>query len=261
MNNKTRTIECFSFKGVKVNSVNIERAINQIIKALYYGRPNYVCVNDVGNIVNSYRKNERLRNAINESYLSLPDGRPLSIYGKLIGYEDIGRVSGAVIMKYLFGENLSHCFIGDTEELHNRLAENVRNNFQNAFIKGGYSPPFKEWSEKDNEEIIKKINEFAADIVWISFGGGKQEVWMHENYKKIKRGVLIGIGAGFRWYLGDIKQAPTFLQKLSLEWLFRLVQQPSMFKRYASTLPFFVWDAFWELVKIKVFKINSEVRI
>jgi len=244
----------FFFKGVKINVVNILTLINHFEKDSLANSAKYICVSDVGNVVNAYNWDNRLKNAINNSFLSIPDGRPLSIYGRLLGFKQIDRVSGADLMKCLFNEGFSHCFIGDTEELHVRLKDNIKNNYPKAVVNGGFSPPFRVWNDDDNDEIIRNINNFDADIVWISFGGGKQEVWMHDNCRKVKRGILIGIGAGFRWFLGDIKQAPPLLQKLSVEWLFRLVQQPKMFSRYASTLPFFVVDSLCEYLKFKVFK-------
>lgn len=253
----------YLFKDVKINIANIDLLCVYDFKSILENS-NYICITDVGNVVNAYRKNVSLKIAINNSLLSLPDGRPLSIYGKLLGYKDIGRTSGADIMKCLFKlsieKNYSHCFIGDTEDIHIKLKEKLYKDFNGLNIKGFYSPPFIEWSKDKDEMIIKKINNFNADFVWISFGGGRQEIWMYENFKKINRGIMIGIGAGFRWFLGEIKQAPPILQKLSLEWFFRLVQQPrKMFKRYLFTLPFFLKDAIVEIIKIKFKKREEKI--
>jgi len=251
-----KTADYFYFKGVKISSVNLNSLDGIFSGSVFNNASKYVCVTDAGNVVNAYKRNRFLKDAINSSFLSLPDGRPLSVFGKFIGYENIGRVSGADILNYLLSKKLSHCFIGDTADLHERLKNHIGKNHGNAVIKGFYSPPFKEWNTEDNERILKEINNFDADVIWISFGGGKQEIWMAENYLKVKRGILIGIGAGLRWFIGDIKQAPPFFQKMSLEWLFRLIQQPKMFKRYISTLPFFLFSAFVELIKIKIFKMK-----
>lgn len=248
----------FLFKGVKINVVNLDILYNYDYDNII-NKSQYFCITDVGNIVNAYKRNELLKIAINESYLSLPDGRPLSIYGRLLGNKEIDRTSGADVMKCLFKVSIekgfSHCFIGDTEEMLGKLKEKIETDYKNLKVKGYYSPPFVEWNKEKNEEIVNIINKFNADFVWISFGGGTQEIWLYENFKNVNKGILIGIGAGYRWFLGEIKQAPPLLQKLSLEWFFRLVQQPKkMFKRYFTTLPFFIIDAFLELIKIKIFR-------
>lgn len=250
----------FLFKGVKVNVINLD-ILSDTDFENSLKKTGYFCVTDVGNVVNAYKRNEQLKNAINGSSLSLPDGRPLSVYGKLIGHKEINRTSGADVMDCLFKLSLkkgfSHCFIGDTKEIHNKLNDKIKKDYNGLIVKGFYSPPFVEWSKEKDEDIINIINGFDADFVWISFGGGKQEIWMYENYNKVNKGIFIGIGAGFRWFLGEIKQAPVFLQKLSLEWLYRLVQQPKkMFSRYMNTLPFFFKDAIIELIRIKLLRKN-----
>jgi N-acetylglucosaminyldiphosphoundecaprenol N-acetyl-beta-D-mannosaminyltransferase len=254
--NNTVIDSCF-FKGVKINIINLD-ILNCFDFENSIKETNYFCVTDVGNVVNAYKRSRMLKEAINGSSISLPDGKPLSVFGKLIGFKDIGRTSGADVMHCLFKLSLekgySHCFIGDTEELLEKLINKIKSEYTNLKIKGYYSPPFSEWNKEKNEKIINIINKFDADFIWISFGGGTQEIWMYENFSKINRGILIGIGAGFRWFLGEIKQAPRFLQKLSMEWLFRLMQQPrKMFTRYMTTLPFFAKDAVIELIKIKIF--------
>lgn len=243
----------FLFKGVKISVINKDLLFNHDYSELLKSS-HYICVTDVGNTVNAYKRNELLKTAINKSYFSLPDGRPLSIYGKLAGIKEIGRTSGVDIMNCIFRlselKGYTHLFIGDTEEIHFKLQKKIGNSFKELKVKGFYSPPFGDWGDKKNKKIIDVINECDADFIWISFGGGMQEIWMYENYGKINRGIMIGIGAGFRWFIGEIKQAPPLFQKLSLEWFFRLVQQPQkMFKRYSSTLPYFVKDVAIELIK------------
>ena len=74
--------------------------------------------------------------------------------------------------------------------------------------------------------MIHKINAFAPDVIWVSFGGGKQEKWMHENYHKINKGVMMGVGAGFKFYIGELTVPPEVLQKMGLQWFFRMLDTP-----------------------------------
>jgi len=231
-------------KGIKVSCCTIDSSVTETISNIQSQKKNYICVTDAGNLVNAHRKSSVLKSAINNSLLSLPDGRPISLIAKLKGISDIDRVAGPDFMQAMFqktsGTEIKHFFLGDTEGILKKLVEKVTKDFD-LQIAGTFSPAFENWTQEKEEEIISKINSSGADVIWVALGGGKQEIWMMNNYAKLNKGIMIGVGAAFRFYLGDIKRAPVFFQKLGLEWMFRLVQQPGkMFKRYITTLPFFV---------------------
>lgn len=248
-------IKSYYFKGIKINIVLQKDVFKYIQNAIKKKIPCYICVNDVGNIVNAYKKFPDLMNAINNSYISLPDGQPLAILGRKLGNPMIERIAGPDLANLIFSKtdnDVKHFILGDTEEYHQKLLDFVKKNYKDVNICGTFSPPFGEWDNKINNEIKEKITDSEADIIWVCLGGGKQEIWMYENYKKYKKGVFIGIGAGFKWLTGDIKRAPIIFRKIGMEWIFRLIQQPNrMFKRYMSTLPFFMIDSFKEILKNK----------
>lgn len=235
----------FYIHGVKVTSCNIESSTQIILDWVKNKENSFVCVTESGNIVKAVRESPALKDAINNSGMSLPDGRPLSILGKIKGFNEIDRVAGPDIMTAIFeatqDSGFSHYFLGDTSEVHLRLHKKLIFDYPNLSIAGMYSPPFGEWNKEIQDNIIREINSKNPSIVWVGLGGGKQEIWMHNNYEKLSGCVMIGVGAAFRFYIGDIKRAPKIFQYLSLEWLFRLLQQPrKMFFRYFSTLPFFI---------------------
>ena len=195
--------------------------------------------------------------------MSLPDGRPISLLANIKGIKDIDRVAGPDFMKEIFrktsGTGLRHFFLGDTGEILEKLITKIRENYD-LQIAGSLSPEFGNWTSETDEQIIKRINDSEADFIWVALGGGKQEVWMNENYNKLNKGIMTGVGAGFRFFTGDLKRAPLVFQRLGFEWLFRLMQQPGrMFKRYMTTLPFFVVYSFEELISRKTnLQINSK---
>ena len=202
--------------------------------------------------MNAHRNSPLLKKAINDSFISLPDGRPISILARLKGIKDMERVAGPDFMTEIFrktsGSDFKHFFLGDTGDILEKLLKKINKNYD-LQIAGSYSPDFGVWNKEIDEEIIKRINDSEADFIWVALGGGKQEIWMNENYNKLNKGIMTGVGAGFRFFTGDIKRAPLLFQKMGFEWLFRLVQQPGkMFGRYLSTLPFFVIYSFEELI-------------
>ncbi len=242
----------FYIKGVKVSCCTLESSVNAVIERARSRQPAYVCVTDAGNIVNASRRSSQLKKAINNSLISLPDGRPISILANLKGIKEIERVAGPDFMEEMFrktsGTDLKHFFLGDTDEVHQRLEEKISGNFK-LNIAGFSSPEFGEWSAGVNENILRNINESGAAFIWVCLGGGRQEVWMAENFSGLKTGVMIGAGAALRFYTGDIKRAPKFFQSAGLEWMFRLAQQPGkMFTRYLKTLPLFAVYMFQQLL-------------
>ena len=104
-----------------------------------------------------------------------------------------------------------------------------------------YSPPFRALSEEEDRADVNLINGSGADIVWIGLGAPKQEKWMNAHRGEIS-GVMMGVGAGFDFHAGTIRRAPKWIQKIGLEWLFRLFQDPGrLFKRYFVTNGKFIW--------------------
>jgi N-acetylglucosaminyldiphosphoundecaprenol N-acetyl-beta-D-mannosaminyltransferase len=251
----------FYFKNIKVSCCNLKDSVSETLSVIKTGKPNYICVTDAGNIVNAYRNSPELKDAINGALLSLPDGRPISMFAKFKGIKNIERVAGPDFMSEVFrrtsGTDIKHFFLGDTEEIHNLLQNKIKEKFD-LQIAGFYGPDFDKWNDETDNEILNIINKSDADIIWVSLGGGKQEVLMKNNFRKLDKGIMIGVGAAFRFYTGKIKRAPLFFQKAGLEWLFRLIQQPrKMFKRYLTTLPFFVLYSLQEGFKSKS---NSEAK-
>jgi exopolysaccharide biosynthesis WecB/TagA/CpsF family protein len=103
------------------------------------------------------------------------------------------------------------------------------------------SPPYRALTDDEQAEYIKQINDAKADIVWIGLGAPKQELWMQKYAPQI-HGVLAGVGAGFDFHAGTIKRAPKWVQRMSLEWLYRLFQDPArLFKRYFVTNTKYLW--------------------
>ena len=212
------------FMGVKVDNTNyddIRKKIGSVIKNSDKG---YICVTDVGNVI-SATKDYELLNAINTSLISVADGTPLVWYAKMLSCKNIERVSGADLMNNLLAEpnGYKHFLLGDTERTINRVIGRAKTLNKNIKITG-YSPPFKEFDDEDNLNLIKIINEQKADIVWVSFGGGKQEKWMKHVLAKIDSGVMIGVGAAFKWLIGDLITPPRIFQTMGLQWLFRITQ-------------------------------------
>lgn len=137
--------------------------------------------------------------------------------------------------------SIKHYFFRSKEETLEALKQNLRKKYPNLNICGMYSPPFRKLTPEEDKQNIDRINNSEADIIWVGLGAPKQEQWMNAHKDKIK-GVMMGAGAGFDFHAGTIQRAPKWVQKIGLEWLYRLSRDPNrLFERYFVTNSKFVW--------------------
>lgn len=106
------------------------------------------------------------------------------------------------------------------------LKTNLEKSFPGIQIVGAYSPSFGAWSETENSRIIDMINASGSDIVWVGVSTPKQDKWIDQHRGRLNAKVAIGVGAAFDFHSGKVSRAPKWLQKIGLEWLFRLMQDP-----------------------------------
>jgi N-acetylglucosaminyldiphosphoundecaprenol N-acetyl-beta-D-mannosaminyltransferase len=213
--------------GVRIDDVNYSGVSEKIRKTLRKNGKAYICVNDVANIVIANQDREVFK-AINLSLLSIADGTPLAWFGKLVGCKNIERISGMDLMENLFAEKRAykHYLLGDTEQTIGRVMEKAKQKYQGISIEG-HSPPFKDFDDVDNRKILEKLKKAKPDIIWVSLGGGKQDNWMYNNINSLDRGVMIGVGAAFRWFTGELKTPPKIVQKMGLQQTYRIAHHLS----------------------------------
>lgn len=246
-------MERINILGTNITLVDSYEAAYNYLKVSINGS-NYITVNNAHTVVEAVR-NKKYRDALNNSFLSLPDGKPLSIVARLKGEKKISRIFGPTFMEKTIEwgqeEGIKHFFFGSTEVTLQEMVDVIKTKYPKAVVSGFFSPPYKEkFSDEENEYFLQLMNNSGADIFWIGLGAPKQELWMYENYKKLKRGVMIGIGAGFDYLAGNIKHAPEWMKNLALEWLYRLIQEPGrLWKRYLITNTLFICFNILEFVK------------
>lgn len=228
--------------GVNIAVTNMAETIAYIEENIDALRGNYICVSNVHTTVTAYEDSEYCR-IQNEAALALPDGKPLSVVSKKRGFVEAERVTGPDLMGELFARNngLKHFFYGDTQETLNILKEKLMAKYPNLQIAGMISPPFRPLTEDEEAADMTAINASGADIIWIGLGAPKQERYMYAH-KDSFCGVMIGVGAGFSYHADLIKRAPMWMQKIGMEWFYRLMQDPKrLASRYFKTNLKFLW--------------------
>ena len=232
--------------GVNIAAINMKWLINYIEKNLPDIKGDYICVSNVHTTVTSFEDADYC--AIqNGGLMAIPDGGPLSTVGQKRGHKNMERTTGPSLMGEIFEisakKGYRHYFYGSKQETLDLLEEKLNTSYPGIQIAGMYSPPFRPLTEEEDAEMVKMINDAKADFVWIGLGAPKQENWMATHQGKID-GLMIGVGAGFDYYAGNIERAPEWMQKHNLEWMYRLMQDPKrLFKRYWSTNTKFIWNA------------------
>ncbi|MBE6877571.1 MAG: WecB/TagA/CpsF family glycosyltransferase [Ruminococcaceae bacterium] len=232
--------------GVNIAAINMDWLIDFTVDNIDELSGNYLCVSNVHTTVMSYEDKDYC-DIQNGAIMAIPDGGPLSSVGRNRGFADMSRTTGPDYMAEIFRISeeygYRHYFYGSTEETLKKLEIKLKNKYPSIQISGMYSPPFRKLSEEEDNAIVQVINNSNADFIWIGLGAPKQEIWM-ANHKEKLNGFMVGVGAGFDYFADNIKRAPVWMQKLNLEWFYRLMQEPKrLFKRYFVTNTKFIWHA------------------
>lgn len=209
---------------IEFDKINIVKKINDCIEQNQKG---YVCVID-GNVLATTHKHKEYKEIINGALVNTCDGSSIALLAGTIHKSKFETYTGPDIFSKYVGENYTQYFLGNTDENLLRL--------KNKFEALGYnlhnfkfqSLPYKNVDDFDYPTIAQEIRLFAPDIIWVSLGAPKQEIFISKLYPYLDKGVLFAIGAAFNLFLGDDKnkRAPQIIRNMHLEWLFRVLQEP-----------------------------------
>ena len=222
----------------RINVTDMDAAVAYITENLDALKGDYICVSNVHTTVMAFRDRE-YRRIQNSAAMALPDGQPLSIVSRRRGYVQAQRVPGPDLMPAILAlsqeRGYTHYFYGSTEHTLEQLRRKLLAAFPKLQIAGMYAPPFRDMTPEEDEEAVRRINTSGADFIWIALGAPKQEKWMYEHRGRVG-GLMIGVGAAFDFIAGTVRRAPMWMQKLCMEWVFRIMQDPRrMLPRYLST--------------------------
>lgn len=224
--------------GVNYTTSSISEVAGYLIRHAEELAGKYICFSNVHTTVMAADDPE-YREILNHSAMTFPDGMPVAKKIAENGFYQAERVAGPDLMEALFKQSMGtgrkHYFYGSSEKTIEALEKNLHERYPWMEIVGMVSPPFRPLTEEEDAAAVDAINASGADFVWIGLGAPKQEKWMYAHRDKI-HGVMLGVGAGFDFHAGTIKRAPSLIQRLGLEWFYRLLQNPGrLLKRYFVT--------------------------
>lgn len=232
----------YNILGIRVNAIDMDEALAAIAGWITRNEPHYVCLATAHSILDVRRK-PALLHGYNGAGLITPDGMSLVWILRLVGYRHVNRVYGPDLMLRLCEDSVSrgwsHYFYGGVTGQPEELAARLQALFPGLRVAGTWSPPFRPMTPEEDAEVIHHVNQSRADIVWVGIGSPKQEQWMIDHRERIHSPILIGVGAAFDFHSGRKRQAPRWMQRSGLEWLFRLVTDPLRTGRRCAGYPGF----------------------
>lgn len=229
--------------SIDITILSYEQTVKELL-AISANGSSYTCVANVHMLVEAYN-DPHFATIVNNADFVTADGMPLSHGLNLLYGIKQERVAGMDLLPSLLKQAetfaISVFFYGGTELLLGRTKKYLNKYYPLLKIAGLYSPPFRKLTEMEDDEVVDRINSSGAKFVFVVLGCPKQEKWMGTMKGRINAH-MVGIGGALPVMIGAQKRAPKWMQKSELEWLFRLMQEPTrLFRRYAITNTVFVW--------------------
>lgn len=239
--------------GTRVDTTSYKDAQEKIINWTKLNQSCCIYAANVHMLMEAWDASD-FREVVNAADMVTPDGMPLVWMLRLKGRKKQQRVYGPTLMLHVMEraaqEGIPVGFYGGRTDVLEKLVERMQDRFPGLSVVYAYSPPFRVLTQDENDQICKAIQNSGLRILFIGLGCPKQERWMAEHRGCISA-VMLGVGAAFDFHAGVIRQAPAWMQRASLEWLYRFVQEPRrLWKRYLIQNPRFVTLALADLLGI-----------
>ncbi len=241
--------------GVRVDATDCLRGSTQIIQWARLGLSRYVCFGTVSGIMECHDSRE-YREVVDQADIVTSDGMPLVWLLRLLGVPGATRVYGPDLtplgLEAGAADGIPVGFYGGTEGALSRLVTCVRARFRGLDVAYAHSPPFRLLTDEEDSLATEEINRAGVRILFVGLGSPKQDFWMHAHVGRINA-VMLGVGAAFDFLAGTKPQAPRWMQRSGLEWLFRLSTEPKrLWRRYLQQNPRFVVLAIAQLLRARL---------
>lgn len=238
----------FPILGVNVHAVDYEYAVDAMVRAAREGRPCSVSALAVHGVMTGFQDAGHARR-LNGLDLVVPDGQPVRwalrwLHGKRLADRVYGPNLTLFTAKAMADAGLPIYLYGSQSQVLEKFASNLKAKFPGLAVAGSEPSKFRRLDVPEREAVIARIKASGAKAVFVGLGCPRQEVWAFE-YRDALSMPILAVGAAFDFHAGTLPQAPPFLQKRGLEWLFRLVQEPKrLWRRYLILNPLYLWNVF-----------------
>lgn len=228
--------------GMRVDATSYQHATEQVVRWAGLGESRYVCVATVNNVIEAY-DHRPYHQAMDAADLVTPDGMPLVWGLRLLGVPGASRVYGPdltpLVCEAAARRGIPVGFYGGQDDVLDELAATLTARYPGLRIAYRWSPPFRPLTAAEEAKVGDDLARSGTRVLFVGLGTPKQERWM-AAHKGLPM-VMLGVGAAFDFLSGRKRQAPPVLQRLGLEWLYRLVHEPRrLWRRYLYRNPRFV---------------------
>jgi N-acetylglucosaminyldiphosphoundecaprenol N-acetyl-beta-D-mannosaminyltransferase len=247
--------------GVGISPLSIPLAVAAMEQAIERRSKGYICVTGVHG-VSEAQANPVFRDILNRAFLNTPDGMPMVWLGKLAGHAAMDRVYGPDLLLQICRVSQQtgwrHFFYGGAPGVAKALAAALKKSFPHLHVVGTYTPPFRPLHQEEREDLRRQVAGAHPDIIWVGLSTPKQEAFMAEALGWLDTTLMVGVGAAFDLLSGRVRQAPRWIQRCGMEWLFRFFQEPRrLWKRYFKNNPLFVGRVVLQKTRLRRYSLGS----
>ena len=205
----------------------------------------YLCPTGVHGTIEAH-KDPHFRDILNGAAFNVADGMPIVRVSRMLGFASAERAFGPEIMRAIIQDSAAsgarHFFYGGGPGVAKHLGEVLSESYPGIQVAGSYRPPFRPLTQEERREVVEMVNATRADVVWVGLSTPKQERWIADFRDELDVKLICSVGAAFDYHTGSIRPAPNWMKTASLEWLFRLLQEPRrLWRRYLDIIPRFLF--------------------
>ena len=238
----------------------MQTALREAELLLDRGGQGYVCVTGVHGIMEA-QSDAAFRDILNHSFLTTPDGMPTVWLGRIHGFKHMNRVYGPDFMLGLCERSVErgyrHFLYGGKPGVAEELRAALTRRFPGLKIVGTYTPPFRPLTVEEENDLRLQLEASQADVLWCGLSTPKQERFMAAYCQRMPVKLMIGVGAAFDLLSGNLSEAPDWMKKAGLQWLYRLIKEPRrLWRRYLLNNPKFAWLTLLQLTGLKGFHLS-----
>lgn len=247
--------------GLPFDALTREQSANEIISAVQARRPYFLSTPNL-NFLCAAQADKMFRESVINSDLSIVDGFPIVVVAKLLGIPIPERVGGSNLIEHLYQRNTTTpirvFFFGGESDAGALASQKINQQPAGLLAVGHFDPGFGSVEEMSSPDIIDKLNAHDVEFLFVSIGAKKGQPWIINNRQRLNIPVVGYLGAVINFFAGTVKRAPDLIQNTGLEWLWRIYQEPTLWKRYyddgicflgllsCNVIPYWFWLTFMQ---------------
>ncbi len=245
--------------GLTFDAVDINQTVIEVLSSANKHEPCFLSTPNL-NFLCAAQTDKAFKESVINSDLSIADGFPIVLTAKLLGISLPQRVAGSDLIEHLYRRNtdvpLKVFFFGGEAGVGEKACRTINRKPAGLTAVGHFVPGFGSVEEMSSPEIIDLINRHDIEFLIVALGAKKGQAWIELNRQRLKAPVISHLGAVINFFAGSVQRAPVWIQKTGLEWLWRIYQEPALWKRYfndglcfiklliCNILPYWLWLKF-----------------